>query len=126
VAIAEARAQTRAAARRPSVNIRPSSTRDDLGAVPRMTGEYGAVEQQVVTQHVKARRGDECTEATDEVEWVEQHGAVFPRALESNANAAVRVRLQPIKGERRSGDVAAQALETQAARDRPPRRRRGC
>ena len=85
-------------------------------------------ENAVVAQHVKARWWDECTEATDEVEGVEQHGvgAVFPRALETYPYSAVGMLFEALKGERRTRDVAAQALEAQAARDRPPRRRRGC
>ena len=84
-------------------------------------------ENAVVAQHVKARWWDECTEATDEVEGVEQHGvcAVFPRALEAYSYSTVRMLFEALKGEWRTRDVAAQTLETQAARDHPPRRRRG-
>jgi len=73
-----------------------------------MTGKHA-----VVTQHVKARRRDECTQATDKVERVQEDRvcAVFPRALESNANAAVGMCFKTLQGEWRSRDVTTQAFE---------------
>jgi hypothetical protein len=41
-------------------------------------------------------------------------GAVFPRVLESNANAAVGMLFEALKGERRSCDVAARDSTTAA------------
>ena len=81
---------------------------DDLGARGGVCGEDA-----VVAEHVKPWRRDEGAEPRDEVEGVEQDGvgAVFPRGLEGEADAAVAVKLEAVLVERRSRDVAAEPLE---------------
>jgi len=73
-------------------------------------------EDTVVAEHVKPRRRHEGAEPRDEVERVEQDGvgAVIPRGLEAEADAAIGVELEALLVERRPRDVAAGPLEALA------------
>jgi hypothetical protein len=84
---------------------------DDLGAHGGVGGEHA-----VIADHVESRRRDEGGEPGDEVEGVEQDGvgAVLPGRLEREPDAAVVVEREALLGERRPGEVAAQALEARA------------
>lgn len=67
------------------------ASEDDLGARRGVRGEDA-----VMAEHVKPWRRDEGAEPREEVEGVEQDGvgAVFPRGLEGEADASVRVELE--------------------------------
>lgn len=68
----------------------------DLGAHRGVGGEQAAV-----AEHVESRRWNERREPSDEVERVEQDGvgAVLPRRLEAEADAAIGVDREVLLGE---------------------------
>jgi hypothetical protein len=89
---------------------------DDFGTRGRVRGEDG-----VIAEHVKPWRRDEGAEPREEVEGVEQDGvgAVFPRSLEGEADAAVAVKLEALLVERRARD-SGRAARGVCGRGRPP------
>lgn len=67
----------------------------------------------MIPEHVEARQRHEGGEAREQVERVEHDGvrAVSPRSLERVAQAAVVMSIESLERERRSQEIAAQALE---------------